>query len=275
MILAEAASVVPEGWEAQAAQKLTQRLRTHCPGWVVEIIPSCGSSNDELLQRARAHEPERRILVAWQQTQGRGRNGRAWESAVGDCLTFSLSLPWAGSTQGLSLALGTALAQALDPGEERAPQIRIKWPNDLLLHERKLCGLLVESLHGRALVIGCGINLLPMVAGGEQRAGLTQLPRFAGFADAWGRLGAVLLIVAPALIAALERFARNGFAAFATGFAQRDALLGRWLRLHGTAPHSGIGAGVSAEGALLIRENDVMHAVYSDEVSVEPFAPIP
>jgi len=100
------------------------------------------------------------LLVAQEQTQGRGRQGRAWHAQPGSSLTFSLGLRLAPQDwSGLSLAVGVALADALDPArgpssgsEDAAPRILLKWPNDLWLRDaqaagggRKLGGVLIET----------------------------------------------------------------------------------------------------------------------------------
>ena len=89
------------------------------------------------------------IVVADHQTAGRGRQGRAWEAPSGTALLVSFVLP---RNALLSLAAGVAAAQAC------GPLVRLKWPNDLLVGERKLGGILVEATADRA-VCGIGINL--------------------------------------------------------------------------------------------------------------------
>src|SRR5436305_15350183 len=87
----------------------------------------------------RAADLQPCLLVAEHQTHGHGRNGRVWQAAPGASLTFSLALPLAPKDwSGLSLAVGVALAQALDPPQagaaaSDAPRIGVKWPNDLWL----------------------------------------------------------------------------------------------------------------------------------------------
>jgi BirA family biotin operon repressor/biotin-[acetyl-CoA-carboxylase] ligase len=135
-----------------SAESLWQQLEPLLPGLSVEVVARTDSTNTQLLERARragAHDEDstsrtygRRagdaqpcLLVAEAQTRGRGRQGKPWFSAPGASLTFSLSLPYSPADwSGLSLAVGVALAEALDPvpaGQARA--IGLKWPNDLLL----------------------------------------------------------------------------------------------------------------------------------------------
>jgi BirA family biotin operon repressor/biotin-[acetyl-CoA-carboxylase] ligase len=124
--------------------------------------------------------------VAQQQTQGRGRQGRAWHAQPGSSLTFSLGLRLAPQDwSGLSLAVGVALADALDPArglssgsEDIAPRILLKWPNDLWLRDaqaagggRKLGGVLIETataweVNPQAVEAGAQVASAPL--GGDQ-----------------------------------------------------------------------------------------------------------
>jgi len=250
-------------WPAEA---IWQSVSPLLPGFTVEVLPEIASTNSELMRRARAGRMEPVLLVAEQQSAGRGRLGRGWDSNRGDSLTFSLGLPLARADwSGLSLAVGVSLAESLDP------RIRLKWPNDLWLDDRKLAGILIETAMSSAggqeryAVIGVGINL-------AERAGT-------GFATApaWLREvlpdcqpGAVLLRVAGPLVQAIQAFERAGFAAFKARFDARDALRDRAVVLSdGTV---GLGRGTTALGALRVQTAGGVTDVTSSEVSVRPSA---
>ena len=143
-----------------------------------------------------------RALVAERQTAGRGRLGRTWESTPGASLTFSLAWPFAAGIDlsGLSLAVGVALAETLDPRPGAALRIGLKWPNDLWLvgsaePGRKLGGVLIETVArgaGRVAVIGIGINLREQrVADGVDRRRLARGDRRRGCNEPAGDCGAV------------------------------------------------------------------------------------
>ena len=133
----------------------------------VEYLPSCASTNDEMAARAATGAAEGGLVVAGQQTAGRGRRGRAWHSPAGENLTFSLllrpPLP-ARMAAPITLVAGAALATALD-GLGYSP--RLKWPNDVLLEStagtRKVAGILTEMVsegsHVRHVILGVGINV--------------------------------------------------------------------------------------------------------------------
>ena len=302
-------------WGAEA---LWQELEPLLPGLSVEVLARAESTNTLLLERARAlagapdaaitrpgeldnagpapAEPTplgRRgadvqpcLLVAEQQTRGRGRLGRDWVSSAGASLTFSLALPLAPADwSGLSLAVGLALVQALDPAPEppeppepasaagAAPRLMLKWPNDLWLVDsppqpgrgRKLGGILIETVtvgHRRMCVVGVGLNVLPQA--------VPDLPQ--GYACLQEILPdisapAALAKVAAPLVKALLQFQARGFAPLAEAYAQRDLLRGQKVSTTLAAVPAGVAEGVDERGALRVRSGDV-HSIVSGEVSV-------
>ena len=224
------------------------------------------------------------LLVAEQQTGGRGRQGRSWQSAPGASLTFSLALPLqVADWSGLSLAVGVAVAEALDPWTTtaqrapRSPHIALKWPNDLWLVDgtgggRKLGGILIETLAAgpcRLAVIGIGLNVKPMPVSGAS-SGFACLQELDVAATAPG----VLHRIALPLVQALQQFEHDGFGAFAARFATRDLLRGHPVRTTQPDVPEGIAQGVSAQGALLVRTDRGIRPVSSGEVSVRLSLPL-
>lgn len=126
----------------------------------VTVVPQTGSTNADLLEAARAGAAEGLVLVAEEQTAGRGRLGRTWSAPPGAALTFSVLLRPAGvppSRLGwLPLLTGVAVVTAVR--EQAGVPARLKWPNDVLVGERKLAGILAEA-HGDAVVVGVGLNV--------------------------------------------------------------------------------------------------------------------
>lgn len=228
------------------------------------------------------------LLVAETQTAGRGRNGKAWQASRGCSLTFSLMLPYAPpSWGGLSLAVGLALAEALDPSPEGPPRIGLKWPNDLYLLDpaepdapgRKLGGILIESVVGsgqRRVVVGVGLNVrpLPLALAREARTPLASV------SEIWPQATApeVLARVALPLVQALLQFEREGWAALAPHWERRDVLQGRWVGTTLSLGASGtllegqaIGVGPDGSLRLLTPQGEVQ--VSSGEVSVKCVPP--
>ncbi|MEV0379970.1 biotin--[acetyl-CoA-carboxylase] ligase [Nonomuraea sp. NPDC050643] len=125
----------------------------------ITVVESTGSTNADLAEAARGGAPEGTVLVAEEQRTGRGRLGRSWSAPPRSGLTFSILLrPDVPVTaQGwLSLLYGVAAASAVRRLAE--VDVRLKWPNDLLIGERKLAGVLAERADD-AVVIGMGLNV--------------------------------------------------------------------------------------------------------------------
>lgn len=242
-------------------------------GCRIDIMPQVDSTNTQLMQRLHAGESEPALLVAETQTAGRGRQGRTWLSTPGASLTFSLSAPAAeGPLDGLSLAVGCAVADALDPSGQ---VLRLKWPNDVWLASRapragwsKLAGILIETAACRGVrhvVVGIGINITSPTDAPSTTA---VAPGALRDIDARWDVPTALLAVAPRVARVLRDFPRSGFAAWRADFARRDLLDGVPLALSdGTR---GMGAGIADNGALLVDTPQGAVAVQSGEVSVRP-----
>jgi len=251
-------------WPAEA---IWQAVAPLLPGFTVEILPEIDSTNSELVRRARSGLTEPTLLVGEQQTAGRGRLGRGWHSAAGDSLTFSLALPLAPADwSGLSLAVGASIAESLHPA------VRLKWPNDLWLQDRKLAGILIETAgfagdaRPRQAVIGVGLNIAPRAA-----SGLSTPPACVRELLPEADAASVLLRVVPALVQDVLSFQQAGFAPFHARFDARDLLRDRPVTLSdGTA---GTAHGVGESGALLVHTAAGLQAIASSEVSVRPAGP--
>lgn len=278
----------PIRWPAEA---IWEAVAPQLPGFTIEVLPSIDSTNTELMRRARAGRCEPILLVAEQQTAGRGRLGRYWHSgAQAASLTFSLALPLAPMDwSGLSLAVGVSVAESLQPLlpvlDSSAPRIGLKWPNDLWLGgaggERKLGGILVETAsfiapHRPALgtatapapapryvVVGVGLNVLACCdAGLSIPAGCLQEVDTALDAPT-----ALARIAAP-LVAMLQSFELYGFEPMQPRFALRDVLQERLVTLSDGS--CGTAHGVAPDGALRVHTAQGMQSVTSSDVSVRP-----
>jgi BirA family biotin operon repressor/biotin-[acetyl-CoA-carboxylase] ligase len=275
----------PIRWPAEA---LWEAVAPSLPGFTVEVLPEIDSTNTELMRRFRGSatvepRPEPLLLVAEQQTAGRGRLGRQWQSRRGDSLMFSLGLPLAPADwSGLSLVAGVSVADSLEPllaGSNAKPRIGLKWPNDLWLStpegERKLAGILVETASWEGLryvVIGIGINIRAVPLGAALPASALPSVPPGGLQDLLPELDApaALLRVVPALVQAVQAFERFGFAPFQARFAARDVLAGRAVQLSDGTFGTAHGAGEN--GALLVHTAAGMKEITSSEVSVRPVA---
>ena len=215
-------------------------------GWRLEVVESAGSTNAVVAERARAGEPAGLVVVAESQTAGRGRLDRTWVSPPRAGLTFSVlvrpelaphRLPW------LPLVTGLAVATAL---QERAEvEATLKWPNDVLIDGRKVCGVLAELPVRGAVVLGIGLNVTTR-ASELPHEGATSL-RLSG-ASISDR-GTVLR----AVLRSLARVLSDVDAARAT-YRTRCGSVGSVVRIElpGGAAVEGLAEGVDDEGRLVV-----------------------
>jgi BirA family biotin operon repressor/biotin-[acetyl-CoA-carboxylase] ligase len=232
------------------------------PGiWLDEV----GSTLDELHARAADGATDGTWVVAAEQRAGRGSRGRAWHSPRGG-LWLSVLRRSAEPTRGLelvSLRAGLAVAEVLD-GLPSVRPVLLKWPNDLVVRNRKVGGLLVEARwHGPTLawvVVGLGLNVrnaIPEALRGRAAA----LGEFCGETT----VEALAAPIAAALGAVdLERPVLS--AEELADYARRDWLLGRRV----TSPRAGTAAGVGPDGALAVAdEAGALHRVRLGEILLD------
>jgi BirA family biotin operon repressor/biotin-[acetyl-CoA-carboxylase] ligase len=209
------------------------------------------------------------VVVAGEQTGGRGSRGRDWRSAPGGLWVSALFRPRAAGVELLGLQIGLAVADAVEALGPGVP-VHIKWPNDLMVGDRKLGGILCEARwQGESLawvVAGVGINVanpIPDDLAGKATALVEWLP------------GATPDLVEPevvgrlhALDAGLERLG----AAELASLRRRDWLHGRRL----LAPAPGTACGISDEGALLVRgDSGAIIAVRAGTVELDDLSLTP
>ncbi len=131
-------------------------------GWRVARYARLGSTSDEARRRALMGDPGRLWIVAGEQTQGRGRHGRAWSSPPGNLYASALVVDpcEAAIAPQIGFVAGVALVKAVE--DLGGAGVALKWPNDLLWNGAKLAGLLVEGAaapgRGLACVVGIGVN---------------------------------------------------------------------------------------------------------------------
>ena len=251
-------------------------------GFQTALLNECPSSNDCVLEKAKQspQAAHRALVVAHQQSCGRGRQGKSWQNRLGECLMFSLGWAFERPQHELgALALVAALAcrQAL---HKLGVHAQIKWPNDLVMGADKLGGILIETVRsgGRSVaVIGIGINfVLPKeVAQATSVQAALAAGRKAGV-SAEALLDALLAELA----ALLPVFEAQGFAPMLADYQAANRDQGRPVRLlqHGQTVHEGVVAGVTEVGALRLLTEEGERIVVSGEISLrlpEAAAPAP
>ncbi len=237
----------------------------HAHSIELTVVEHTGSTNQDLLRRGDL-DPTAFILLAEQQSAGRGRFDRTWQSDHAGSLLVSVSLRLSRALRelsGLSLAVGVSLAESL---RALGAPVTLKWPNDLQVDGRKLGGILIELLppapqHCR-VVIGFGLNVRSgastRAAAGQPVVDLRELG-VVGDRSSWA--GSILR----ALMVDLRRFEGEGFVPFMARFAALDALQGS--RVH-VGEVDGVAVGVDESGRLLVDQGLVVRAFEAGEVSV-------
>lgn len=236
------------------------------PGLAVHVLDRCTSTNTLLL--AGDFEPPC-LLAAEEQTAGRGRRGRRWYTARGMSATFSLAYVSRRPLRelaGLSLVAGVAAAQALHA--LGASETRLKWPNDLVVGDDKLGGILVETRNARGgtlAVIGIGINCRASRAvSGRVARGIVSLDRWSSAPSRSQVIGAV----AKRLKDALARFELSGLEPTRAEWEALDGLAGRKLRVRFADGRvlSGVARGLAEDGALRLQTARGLRTVHSARV---------
>ncbi|PUA18366.1 biotin--[acetyl-CoA-carboxylase] ligase [Glaciimonas sp. PCH181] len=247
----------------------------------IEVVAETGSTNADLLARIQAPQANDApmtpmLLIAEQQTAGRGRAGRTWLSAPSAALMFSLAWRFEQPLQklvGLPLAIGVAIVTALNTYLVQASGaplayptdhgIRLKWPNDLLLNGAKLGGILIETANGAPhevnnaqsswAVIGVGINIaMPTEMQHQLGRSVANLPLPPAAESDRNLLMATLL---RSLRQTLEEFEQHGLAPFVPQWNQLHAHAGQQVVIldQGKVLHEGTALGIDEIGRFLLQ----------------------
>jgi BirA family biotin operon repressor/biotin-[acetyl-CoA-carboxylase] ligase len=284
-------------------ERLEALLARPVRGWPVDIVDETGSTNADLMAQMKELPRERPsptlaplVRVAYSQTAGRGRRGRPWVAQPGNALLFSVACvlprPIEGLA-GLSLAIGTGVIDALGQLPLSASaRLALKWPNDVLIDDGKLAGILIETAwntpQATAVVIGIGINLhgaaeLAAQVDEANRLGSGNLPAPgnlpASLSRAWpnANLTDTLAALLNALDATLTRFAAEGFRPFRQPWLAAHAYAGREVVLleQGVEVARGVAAGVDDQGQLQIDTPEGLRTAATGDVSLRLGEPRP
>lgn len=268
----------PTVGEPLEAAQILEAMAGRCRGLSIEVVPTIGSTNDELAARARASELHAHALLAEEQTAGRGRQGKHWVSPRASNVYFTLA--WQFDLEphqlaGLSLAAGSAIADALECGLYMAPlgvRVQLKWPNDLYLNDKKFGGVLVDIVTSPAsrltALIGVGINVA-MPASPEERIDQPFCDLTAEMGQSVSR-NTVAGLALGALVDLLTHWPEDGFNAWHERWQSRDWLRGKRVRVSGAQQLLGTAVGVSKTGALRIEADGEVKELWAGEISVRP-----
>lgn len=248
----------------------------------MEYVDVSPSTNEDLMTRWRKAELwEPVVRVAKEQTAGRGRQGRTWTSYPNESLTFSLAYPFQkniSALSGLSLGIGLALIDAIsntfamNQDDLHHKKMRLKWPNDLLLDDKKLAGILIEG--GQLspeqptwLVIGIGVNL-------KQNHLQTQLDRpISCLSDINNQAvdaDIFLLQVLKSLESIFHVFETDNFSKLQDNWNHWDAYAGQACQIlqNDQVTCLGIEQGVNELGQLRLQTSSGLKMIHSGDVSL-------
>lgn len=257
---------------------------TNC---LFEHVTTSPSTSSDLLNRWRSGELTKPIsLMADIQTAGRGRRGRNWRSSPENSLTFSIAYPFTrpggvAELSGLSLMCGLALIYGISEYFQvsleklREKGLRLKWPNDILINQNKLAGILVEGGQTSPnqptwMIIGLGINLSPQsIQNTDSGYGIANL------GDLFSSIQEInhqklWKTISNSFIEQLDLFNNAGFAAFKDDWNEWNAFKNQLVNLNqdGQILDSGKFIGINDQGALLIEKDGEIKTVHNGDLSL-------
>ena len=265
-------AILDNNIELLDANAIRAQLGGAAGAWLktLEVFPHIGSTNTELMQRAAGGAIDGTVLLAEAQTAGRGRRGRQWASPFARNLALSLGIRIRRPLEeigAVSLAVGVAVARTL--AAAGVPGVTLKWPNDVLADERKLCGILIE-LPGAAappeVVVGIGVNM----GSAATLAHRVEQP----IADVLEHVpqasrNAIAGLLIDAVFSLCRRFEADGFAAIKPAYEALHGFHGRPARIvTGAETFEGTVVGVDLDGALRFRGAAGERAFSAGEVSL-------
>lgn len=265
--------------DAVTRREILPGLSTRRLGQVIEYRESVGSTNDLAKEMARAGAPEGLAVIADEQTAGKGRLGRAWTTPRGSALAISLVLrPELPPYDAPRITLVAAVAVAEAVRTVTGLPVGIKWPNDLLIEGRKVCGILtemdadMERINFVVCGMGLNVNLTQEQFPPEVRETATSLMAALG-----GKPVARALLAREILArfeAAYDDLVAGRFEAVLEGWRRLSVTLGQEVRVisvTGAPTIYGTALDVDPDGALVVRTREgVTTRVVAGEVSLRP-----
>jgi BirA family transcriptional regulator, biotin operon repressor / biotin---[acetyl-CoA-carboxylase] ligase len=260
-------------------KRLNAVLQTRYVGRPTLLYEEIGSTQDEARRLAGAGASSGSVIWAMAQTAGRGRLDRSWLSNHGAGLWFSVILRPdgdAGASAILSLAAGVAVARALQVPS--AGEVRLKWPNDVLLRGRKVAGVLAEAetQGGRLtfLILGVGLNLDPGPAGFPPSIAASAAS-LAEVLPAPPDIPALMASLLAELESAIE-IAVEDPSALRQAWMQLSDTIGREVRAQlGTGAVEGLAVDLDLDGSLVVEKDDGTrrHVQSGEVIHLRPVSP--
>lgn len=270
---------LPGASDALSADSIREKLSPEVSDCVsrLDVAWTTASTNTELVERPYPAQGKSEVMLAEYQSAGRGRRGRTWLAPPGGavCLSFSWTFPEVPREPGaLSLAIGVCVLRAL--GALGVADVKLKWPNDVLVGDRKLGGILIElraeSAGAACVVVGIGLNvalgseLLEKIAS----TGLSAVDLASVTAARVSRNELAARIIDHSM-RGLKQFGREGLKPFLEEWQRADALHAREVAVHiGDETVRGLARGIDLGGALMVETREGLRKFLSGEVTVRP-----
>lgn len=241
-------------------------------GVPVSVCFETKSTNDDVKKHITAGEALPFAVATEIQNQGKGRRGRQWQGGVAKNIMMSFGWRFENGIsviEGLSLAVGAAVARVLK--KQGVETVGLKWPNDVQVEGKKICGVLLEMVADQDVcdvIIGVGLN----VSMSDQDMSEVDQP----WTDVMQQTSTdvsrnqILIDLITELELVCKTFADgDGLAAYLTEWMQQDVLKNQPVKLiSGNREELGIARGIDAKGALLFEQDGVIKSLYGGEVSV-------
>ncbi|MBQ7886715.1 MAG: biotin--[Clostridia bacterium] len=249
-------------------EKIQSGLETAWAGCEIVCFEEIDSTNKYARKIARENAKHGTLVIADKQTAGRGRRGRGWISPEGEGIFMSLIVrPDAPPAQAAKLSLTLALAVAGAIERETGLDARIKWPNDIVIGGRKVCGLLLEmdatAEKVESIVAGVGINV-------HQTAFDEEIARTASSLDLLSGRRVSRSAVVRAFLEEFENAMALSHEAMMDAYRARSATIGRRVQVIGLdGTYTGTAQGITESGTLLVEdETGETREVLAADVSV-------
>ena len=238
----------------------------------VERIPETGSTNDDVIDRARHGEPEGLVVVADRQRSGRGRRSRRWEAPPGSALLSSWLFRPSSPVDPNAIAVAVGVAAVDACRALGASDTGLKWPNDLVVADRKMGGMLAESVvrgdRVEAVVVGIGFNVAAVELSPDVAATATSLEVAGGRADR----DELLALMVPEVQRRYGQVVDGDEVGLRDAWRRRLDTLGRRVRLElDDGAFEGTAVDVDTDGALLVETDGATRRVtVADVIHLRP-----
>lgn len=254
------------------AFEIVSKIRCRTFGKEIVVLEQAGSTQDELRELASKGAPEGTVVLALQQSSGKGRGGRKWASPLGG-LWFSLllrpKLPFRDLCK-LSLLFGVAVARSL---KKAGVKPSLKWPNDLLVGGKKISGILLEASaepdRVEYVLVGIGVNanFIPRLLPAPLDQKSTSVLEVLGEKIDRASLLSSILTESEELY---DLASKHGFGAIIEEWKANSSMMGKPARIsYGGREFEGIAEGIGDDGALILRTPEGEERIYSGDVSTD------